>query len=323
MHLLRNLDLAVILCLLAVQFLQLLLNVLFFQVLQVSVYSLEVLHNIEHLLAGALQLVFQLVELFAVLFDCLALRLLKHLLGSLGSDFLSLLLGFVDLIQSSFFVLGKAYILLIFIHDGERHFGLLDNVLWFLDFFTLSSYLLNEFALLLLFLLLLFLVPLCLLLRIFQVFLDLLQLILSVFHRTLFFAQVAFLFWWGTFGFLVNDFVVFGLSFVLFDFLFISSSINSWLFNWLLFLRSSNRGRSWVFFRIAVHHFGRLGSLLMKTDKWVGLASCVIFAPWLLFDLHLWPFSALLLFVFLFFLLWQFLLWIKAISFLEFLLACL
>jgi len=120
--------LTVILCR-AVQFLQFLLNVLFFQVLQVSVYSLEVLHNIEHLLAGALQLVFQLIELFAVLFDCLALRLLKHLLGSLSSDFLSLFLGFVYLIQSIFFVLRKAYILLIFIHDGERHFGLLDNVL--------------------------------------------------------------------------------------------------------------------------------------------------------------------------------------------------
>lgn len=119
MHLLRNLHLTVIFLLLAVQFLQFLLNVLFFQVLQVGVHSLEVLHNIEYLPAGALQLVLQLLELFAVFFDRLALRLLKHLLGSLGSILLALLLCFVHLIQSIFFVLGETNFLSIFIHDGK------------------------------------------------------------------------------------------------------------------------------------------------------------------------------------------------------------
>jgi hypothetical protein len=64
-----------------------------------------------------------------IFFDGLALRLLKQLLGGLSSILLTLLLGFVDLIHGVFFVLRKAYILLIFIHDGERHFGLLDDVL--------------------------------------------------------------------------------------------------------------------------------------------------------------------------------------------------
>lgn len=61
----------------------------------------------------------------------------------------------------------------------------------------------------------------------------------------------------------------------------------------------------------------------METDKGIGFSRLLIFATWLLFDLHLWPFGALLLFLFLLFLLGQFLLGIKAISFLQFPLACL
>lgn len=117
-----------------------------------------------------------------------------------------------------------------------------DDVLRFLDLFTLRSYLFNEFALLRLFLFLLLLVPLCLMLRIFQVLLDLLQLILSVLHRALFLAEVGLRFWRLNFRLLWYGLLVFDLNFVLFGLLLIDNGSPGLLFHWLLLLRCSGRG---------------------------------------------------------------------------------
>ena len=94
-HLLRYLNLAIIVrifLLVAVQFLQFLLDKFLFEFLQVGVYSLEVLNNLNDLITSGFQFIFELTELLLVLFHSLILSLLNHFFGCFRSNFFAFFL---------------------------------------------------------------------------------------------------------------------------------------------------------------------------------------------------------------------------------------
>lgn len=87
------------------EFLNLLLNVFIFEVLQICMYPLEILNNILNLLTCTSKLILQLLELFCIFLSRLFFSLFNHFGGCFSTNLFTLFCSFLNLIKGFSLVL--------------------------------------------------------------------------------------------------------------------------------------------------------------------------------------------------------------------------